>query len=63
MINTYEPTPELEGLEVHGITRGSFILRSALAAGAVYGLGAVARSSAPPWPPRTPPTWTSSTSR
>ena len=42
MINTYEPTPELEGLEVHGITRGSFILRGALAAGAVYGLGAVA---------------------
>jgi hypothetical protein len=34
--------PELTGFEVHGITRGSFILRGALAAGAVYGIGAVA---------------------
>jgi len=29
--------PELEGLEVNGLTRSSFILRGALAAGAVYG--------------------------
>jgi hypothetical protein len=29
--------PELEGLEVKGLTRSSFILRGALAAGAVYG--------------------------
>jgi len=29
--------PELEGLEVSGLTRSSFILRGALAAGAVYG--------------------------
>jgi hypothetical protein len=29
--------PELEGLEVDGLTRSSFILRGALAAGAVYG--------------------------
>ena len=35
------PNPELEGLEIHGMTRGSFLLRGALAAGAVCGLGAV----------------------
>jgi rubrerythrin len=34
-------TPELAGLEVGGITRSSFILRGAMAAGAVYGVGAV----------------------
>ncbi len=34
--------PELTGFEVHGITRSSFILRGALAAGAVYGTSAVA---------------------
>lgn len=33
--------PELAGFEVHGMTRSSFILRGALAAGAVYGVGAV----------------------
>jgi hypothetical protein len=33
---------ELAGVEVHGMTRSAFILRSTLAAGAVYGLGAVA---------------------
>jgi hypothetical protein len=33
--------PELAGFEVHGITRSSFVLRGALAAGAVYGVGAV----------------------
>jgi rubrerythrin len=33
--------PELTGIEVHGITRSSFILRGALAAGAVYGASAV----------------------
>ncbi len=33
--------PELAALEVHGITRGSFILRGALAAGAFYGTAAV----------------------
>jgi rubrerythrin len=32
---------ELAGVEVHGITRSSFILKGALAAGAVYGAGAV----------------------
>lgn len=34
--------PELGAFEVHGMTRGSFILRGAMAAGAVYGAGAVA---------------------
>ena len=34
--------PELAAVEVHGVTRGSFIARGALAAGAVYGAGAVA---------------------
>ncbi len=33
--------PELASLEVHGMTRGSFILRGALAAGAFYGTTAV----------------------
>ncbi len=36
------PTPGLEAVEVHGVTRASFILRGAIAAGAVYGAGAVA---------------------
>jgi hypothetical protein len=34
--------PELASCEVHGITRASFILRGALAAGAFYGVGSVA---------------------
>ena len=33
---------ELAGVEVHGMTRSSFILKGALATGAVYGAGAVA---------------------
>src|SRR5476649_2633903 len=33
--------PELVELEVSGLTRSSFVLRGALAAGAVYGVGAV----------------------
>ena len=35
-------TPELAAVEVHGMTRSSFLLRGALAAGAMYGTGAVA---------------------
>jgi hypothetical protein len=35
------PTPDLGAVQVHGVTRASFILRGALAAGAVYGAGAV----------------------
>ena len=34
-------TPELAEIQVHGFTRSSFILRGALAAGTVYGMGAV----------------------
>lgn len=34
--------PELAATEVHGITRSSFILRGALAAGALYGTASVA---------------------
>ncbi|MEA2492676.1 MAG: hypothetical protein QOJ29_587 [Thermoleophilaceae bacterium] len=34
--------PELSGVEVHGFTRGAFIMRGALAAGAVYGASSVA---------------------
>jgi Ferritin-like domain len=34
--------PELRGVEVRGMTRQSFILRGTLAAGAAYGMGAVA---------------------
>jgi rubrerythrin len=34
-------TPELAGVEIHGLTRGSFILKGALAAGAVYGAATV----------------------
>jgi hypothetical protein len=38
----HEPqTPEIGAVEVHGLTRASFILRGALVAGAVYGAGAV----------------------
>jgi Ferritin-like domain len=42
MTQIQSPHPELEGVEVHGMTRGSFILRGALATGSVYGLGLVA---------------------
>jgi Ferritin-like domain len=42
MTATEIANPELAGCEVHGITRSSFILRGALAAGAVYGTSAVA---------------------
>ena len=34
--------PELAEIEVHGLTRASFMVRGALAAGAVYGVSAVA---------------------
>ena len=33
--------PELATVEIHGMSRGAFILRGAMAAGAAYGLGAV----------------------
>jgi hypothetical protein len=42
-MNTPENTsPELAGVEVHGMTRSGFILKGALAAGAAYGVSAVA---------------------
>jgi Ferritin-like domain len=42
MSTTEIPSPGLEAVEVHGVTRASFILRGAIAAGAVYGASAVA---------------------
>ena len=42
MTNTEIVNPELAGCEVHGVTRGAFILRGALAAGAFYGTASVA---------------------
>jgi len=41
-MSTSELTPELGAVEIHGVTRSHFILRGALAAGAVYGASAVA---------------------
>lgn len=41
MSNDNLRNPELAGVEVHGVTRSAFILRGALAAGAVYGLATV----------------------
>lgn len=35
-------TPELAGVEVHGINRATFILKGALGAGALYGTAAIA---------------------
>jgi hypothetical protein len=40
-ITTHDVEPELGQIEVQGMTRSSFILRGALAAGAIYGVGAV----------------------
>jgi rubrerythrin len=37
----HDPQPELANLEVHGTTRVQFLTRATLAAGAVYGAGAV----------------------
>jgi hypothetical protein len=39
--HTTLPAPELAGVEISGLTRSSFILRGAMAAGGVYGLSAV----------------------
>jgi hypothetical protein len=41
MTDTQHVSPELEGVEVHGISRASFLLRGAMTAGAVLGAGAV----------------------
>jgi hypothetical protein len=42
MVDNTLAHPELAAFEVHGMTRASFMLRGALAAGAVYGTTAVA---------------------
>jgi hypothetical protein len=42
MTHTDPSSPELGAVEIHGMSRSSFILRGAIAAGAVYGAGAVA---------------------
>ncbi|MGA9859348.1 MAG: ferritin-like domain-containing protein [Solirubrobacteraceae bacterium] len=42
MNTTDTATPELDAVEVHGISRASFILKGALGVGAVYGASAVA---------------------
>jgi hypothetical protein len=41
MTNMKPVSPELAAVEVHGVTRSSFILRGAMTAGAVLGAGAV----------------------
>ena len=42
MSNEKLAAPELAAVDIKGVTRQSFILRGAIAAGSVYGLGAVA---------------------
>ncbi len=42
MAETKLASPELAGVEIHGMTRSSFIMKGALAASAAYGAGAVA---------------------
>jgi hypothetical protein len=41
MTSSKDASPELAAIEVHGLTRSSFILRGAIAAGAAYGATAV----------------------
>jgi hypothetical protein len=41
MTTTDSHTPELGSIEVHGMTRSSFLLKGALATGAVYGAAAI----------------------
>ncbi len=41
MRNQHLIAPELAAIEIHGMTRSAFLVRGALAAGAVYGVGAV----------------------
>ncbi len=42
MTNTDLPTSGLAAVEIHGVTRASFILKGALATGAIYGAGSIA---------------------
>ena len=39
--DTTTAVPELAGIEVHGVSRGAFLVRGALASAAVFGAGAV----------------------
>ncbi|MEA2443791.1 MAG: hypothetical protein QOJ12_1083 [Thermoleophilales bacterium] len=41
MNHAHSAAPELDGVEIHGMNRSSFILRGAVAAGSVYGAGMV----------------------
>jgi len=41
MSNQHLAVPELATVEIEGMTRSSFILKGAMAAGAMYGAGAV----------------------
>ncbi len=41
MTHSEIPSPELGAVEIHGVTRASFLLRGAMTAGAVYGAAAV----------------------
>jgi rubrerythrin len=41
MSHAHSAASELDAVRIHGITRGSFILRGAVAAGSVYGAGMV----------------------
>src|SRR3954467_15830489 len=41
MSHVHTAGSELDAVEIHGITRSSFILRGAVAAGSVYGAGMV----------------------
>jgi rubrerythrin len=41
MSHAQQAAPELAAVEIHGMTRSSFILRGAIAAGSVYGAGMV----------------------
>ena len=41
MRNQHLVAPELAAMKIHGMSRSAFLVRSTLAAGAVYGLGAV----------------------
>ena len=41
MSTQHTPAPELAAIDVKGVTRQAFLVRGVVAAGAVYGLGAV----------------------
>ena len=55
--DTTMAAPELEAIDIKGVTRQSFIVRGALAAGAVYGRAPSPRSSRARWPRTGAGTW------